>query len=275
VTPIFQPRAERPMHVACFMSGSGTNLVKILEYQKAAKERLGQTIYEVKLIFTDNPDSKARIIGAEFGIPVITSDIMEFYRAHGLTDKRDLTLRPEFDAKTVSMISGYEIDCVALAGYMSVVTGPLLERFDGRIINVHPADLRVKDGMKRRYTGDRAVGKAIKLGETSLRSTVHIVRPEVDNGEILAVSAPMTVELPADVTPEVLSDPANKESLRRIADEHQERLKRRGDWVIYPRALELLSQGRFGFDENGLLYFDEKPIPGGVVIEETEASDGF
>jgi phosphoribosylglycinamide formyltransferase 1 len=157
---------------------------------------------------------------------------------------------------------------VALAGYMSVVTEPLLLRFESKMINVHPADLRVRDGAKRRYTGDRAVAKAIRFGEKFLFSTVHIVRPLVDYGEILTLSAPMPVRLPEGVTAEMLSDPASKSLLLKIADEHQDRLKECGDWVIYPRSLELLSQGRFGLDETGTLHFDDKPVPEGILVED-------
>jgi len=273
VTPLYKPRSDRPMYVAGFMSGSGTNLIRILEYQRKMVDRLDQAFYEVTVIFTDRPESAAEKIGSDFGVPVLTNDIMAFYRARGHSDKKDLSLRPEFDERTVCMLTGYEVDFVALAGYMSVVTEPLFTRFDGRMVNVHPADLRVRAGDKRRYTGDHAVEAAIKNGEGSLRSTVHLVRREVDYGEILAVSAPVPVRWPDGVAVEGLSDPANKQVLRRVADEHQERLKRIGDWVIYPRTLELLSQGRFAFDGKGALHFDGKPVPDGIVIEEESSAD--
>jgi folate-dependent phosphoribosylglycinamide formyltransferase PurN len=266
VKPLYEPRPGGPMRVACFVSGSGTNLVRILEHQRKLERREGGTPYRVCVIFTDNEDSKARKIGADFDLPVAESDIMAFYRSKGREDKKDMSLRPEYDSLTVALLKEFDPDFVALAGYMSVVTKPLLDGFDGRMINVHPADLRVNDGGKRRYTGDRAVAAAIRRGETSLRSSVHIVRAQVDYGEILAVSGPLPVELPAGVTVESLQDPADRPLLRRIADEHQDRLKERGDWVIYPRALEYIGRGRFGFDGNGVLQFDGRPAPEGIEI---------
>jgi hypothetical protein len=77
------------------------------------------------------------------------------------------------------------------------------------------------------------------------------------------VSQPVEVNLPEGVTAEMLQRPDMKENLDDIADEHQELLKEKGDWVIFPRTLELFAQGRFGIDEKGELYLDNTPIPQG------------
>ncbi len=267
VEQIYKPRAERPMLVAGFMSGSGTNLIKILEHQEKLREKKGKSPFEVGLIFTDNKQSNAQKIAEKFGVPLVVHDILDFYRSRGHEDKRDLSLRPLFDTESIGLISGYEIDVVALAGYMSIVTSPLLRRFDGRMINVHPADLCVRDGEKRRYTGDRAVAMAIKFGEASLRSTVHIVREQVDYGEILVVSRPLPVELPEGCNLEDLKKDEGRQLLRTIADEHQERLKIIGDWEIFPKTLEFLSLGKFGFDEDGKLCFNDVRADQGVVLD--------
>ena len=65
---IFDPSKKRPMRIACFMSGSGTNVRKIIEHQNKLERESGRTPYEVALIFTDNPDIKPN---AEL-IPIIT-----------------------------------------------------------------------------------------------------------------------------------------------------------------------------------------------------------
>jgi len=251
------------MRVAGFMSGSGTNLIKIIEHQRSLAGEGGRSPYEVVVVFTDNEKSNAAAIADQFGVSFVVNDIMDFYRARGHENKRDLSLRPDFDRATIEALAPHRPHAVVLAGYMSIVTGPLLEAFDGRIINVHPADLMVEREGRRAYTGDRAVADAIRAGESAIRSTTHIVRAEVDYGEILMVSAPVPVEMPEGITLETLQDESNRDLLLRLADAHQDRLKEVGDWVIFPRTLEIMAEGRYGLDPSGEVYIDGKPAPGG------------
>ena len=266
VIPIYQPKTDSAMRVAGFMSGSGTNLIEILKHQEKLKSSHGRSPYEVVCIVTDNKDSKAGRIGEKYDIPVVVNDIMDFYRGRGHSDKRDMKIRSEFDEKTIGMIEDFAIDAIAMAGYMSIITEPVLKRY-GRIINVHPADLRVRKDGKRLYTGDRAVALAIAEGEPFLHATVHLVGEEVDGGQILMMSAPVLVEISEDIDPDELSKPENKKILMKIADEHQEILKEQGDWVVFPKTLELIAEGRYGFDENGALYFDDYAVPEGAIID--------
>lgn len=261
---LYTPRSTGPMRVVGFMSGSGTNLIKIIEHQLLLAGERGRSPYEVVVIFTDNRKSNGADIADRFGIPLMVMDIMDFYRARGHDTKRDLSLRPDFDRTVIEALAPYRPDAVALAGYMSIVTGPLLEAFDGRIINVHPADLTVERGGRRAYTGDRAVADAIRAGESEVRSTTHIVRAEVDYGEILMVSAPVPVVLPEGDTVEALRDKANRARLLEIAEPHQDRLKEIGDWEIFPKTLEMMAEGRYGLGSSGELYIDGEPSPGGL-----------
>lgn len=234
---IYTPRKDRPMQVAGFMSGAGTNLIKIIGRAKQ---------YKVNLIFTDNKNSNAKAISEEFNIPLEIFDITDFYKSKGYLDKKDLSIRNEFDGKIVRILQKYDIDLIALAGYMSIITEPLLVAFNGRIINVHPADLSIKteDG-KRKYTGSHAVRDAILAGEKKLHSTTHIVRREVDCGEILLISDGISVSIPDSL------------SEQEIVNLNQNRLKENGDWKIFPLTLQYIAEGRFGIDEKGGVYLDK------------------
>lgn len=270
--PIFQPTEGSPMRVAGFMSGSGTNLVRILEYQQRLVRTTGSSPYQVTLIFTDRRDSNAEDIAKDYDLPVVVNDIMDFYRSRGHANKLDLSLRPAFDEKTVELLADRPIDMIALAGYMSIVTEPLLRAYAGRMVNVHPADLRVTRGGERVYTGARAIELAILAGEKSLYSTTHLVREEVDAGEILLVSDPVRVELPHPYELAELREPEHRTALRRIADGHQERVKTQADWVIYPKTLELLGSGRFALAD-GVVHFDGRPCPMGVEMTAIRAGE--
>jgi len=257
------------MRVACFMSGSGTNARKIIERSLEA-----DSAYRVVLIFTDVRDDRvdkrrekvcrAREIAEEYGVAYECSDILDFYRSRGRRSKRDLSLRPEYDLTVLRKVEPYGVDVIALAGYMSIVTRPLLERFDGRIMNVHPADLSVTDDGRRKYVGMHAVRDAILAGEPALYSTTHVVREEVDHGEILVRSEPVPVRLPEGVSLEDLR--RDRKLLRRIAREHQSRLKERGDWVIYPLTLQMIAEGRFALDGRGNVYLDGVLAPHGFRL---------
>jgi len=240
------------------MSGSGTNLRRLLERQGDLERDEGASPFEVVVIFSNDSRSKAPAVGADFAVPVVINDMRAWY-AKREADRRDLKLREEFDAETVKMLEPFGAKVAAFGGYMAVATAPLLEAFIG--VNVHPADLSVKEGGERKYTGDRAVSAAIKSGESSVSATTHIVERGVDMGRILMISPPMEVRIPPEAD---LDDPA---TVARVADEHQQRLKRHGDWVIFPRTIEDIARGRYAVDENGALYYDGEPAPEGVRLQ--------
>lgn len=266
---IFDPdRRPGPMRVACFMSGSGTNVMKIIENQL---RRGSKCPYKVVLIFADmldpsNRKCRAQSISSRFQVAYEHNDMMDFYKRRGRESRRDLSLRPEYDRVTLELIAKYELDLIALCGYMSIVTHPLLERYRDCIVNVHPADLSVKEGGRRKYTGLNTVRDAILAGEKKLYSTTHIVRERVDYGEILMRSPPVDVTFPNSIALKDLHRPENAALLKRIATEHQNRLKEQGDWVIYPKTLEMIGEGRYSVDDQRNVYVDDVMMPNGLRL---------
>jgi folate-dependent phosphoribosylglycinamide formyltransferase PurN len=268
VKPIFSPKKGRTMRVACFMSGSGTNARKIIERSLKPDSR-----YRVVLIFTDIRDDRlnrggekmcrAKDIALEYGIAYECVDIRDFYSSRGVK-RTDLSLRPKFDRLVVERIEPHGVDVIALAGYMSITTEPLLERYDGRILNVHPADLSIKEGGGRKYVGIHVVRDAILAGEGELRSSTHVVREKVDYGEVLVVSEPLPVTLPEGFDLEALV--RDEGLLERVVDEHQDRLKEPGDWVIYPLTIQMIAEGRFALDGRGNVFLDSELKPNGLRL---------
>ncbi len=262
IKPIFDPDKEkRPMRVAAFMSGTGTNVRKLIEHQKRLEKEQGYSPFVVTFIFSDRSDGTCmgEKIAYENAIPYFSYDIRIFYRNHGfqkpaIKTPQALSLRKEFDKVPKRLIKAFEIDLVALGGYMSYTT------IKG-CVNVHPADLTIKDKSgKRKYTGANAIRDAILAGETYLRSCTILTDEGIDTGPILMISKPVPIKLPIPV--EELNK--NPELLKKVVGEHQERLKKEGDWKIFPKTIEYIAQGRFAVDEESRIYFDKIPIPEGL-----------
>ncbi|MBU4502489.1 MAG: formyl transferase [Nanoarchaeota archaeon] len=245
------------MRVVGLMSGSGSNLVKILEFEKQLEQERGNSPYKISVIFSDTYDSNAAKIGKDFDLPVVIRDLKGYYAKRG-KPRTDMKVREEFDMETVKALEHYDISVAAYTGYMSIATKPLIDAYLG--INVHPADLSIfdKDG-KRKYTGDHAVRDAILSGEKTIASTIHIIEEEVDYGKILMISKPIKVKLPRIFKPK-------KRLSKKLEKQNQGLLKKNGDWIIFPRTLLYLAEGRYTGDFLNI-YFDGKPIPEGIKLK--------
>lgn len=260
--PIFDPAAAgRPMRVAGFMSGSGTNLVKLLERQAELEER-GGSPFEVVFIFSDRSDGKSRgeELARRAGIPYFSHDIRRFHELRRaprtVRTEAGMALRREFDRVAERLVQAFGVDLIALGGYMSFLTL-------AHCVNVHPADLsKVDQSGNRRFVGDDAVLDAIRAGERELRSSTIWTDMGVDTGPLLMLSPPLEVELPAPLE-ELEADP---ERLRRVADQHQERLKEAGDWIVFPATVEAIARGRIALDKNGRVWADGRPAPEGIPL---------
>ena len=266
ISPIFPYSGSRKMRVALFISGSGTNGLKIIERSQEPDSN-----FMVTLIFSDVKDKRtkrsgekmcrAKDIAEEYGIAYECLDIRDFYVERGLK-RTDLSIRPDFDRLVLEKLKGYELDLIANAGYMSIMTPVLLDQYAGKVVNVHPADLSLMDGAMRKYVGIHVVEEAILAGEPEIRSTTHIVREKVDHGEILVISGPVKVQL--NVSLSMLEQ--DKELRENIVSEYQNRLKEDGDWVIYPLTIQMISEGAFSLGPKGV-YLRGEYVPHGLVLE--------
>jgi phosphoribosylglycinamide formyltransferase-1 len=142
---------------------------------------------------------------------------LEFARQHGIAtavvDHAAFESRATFDAELAQVVEAHTPDVVALAGFMRILTDAFVERFEGRLINVHPSLLPAFTGL---HTHRRAIEAGCKLAG----ATVHFVTPTLDHGPIIAQA--VVPVLPGD-TPDALA-------ARVLEREH----------VLYPRAVRWL-----------------------------------
>ncbi len=114
------------------------------------------------------------------------------------------------------------IDLIVLAGYLTILSGDLVRRYENRIVNVHPSLIPAFSG--KGYYGLKPHEEALRRGVKITGATVHLVNEIPDGGAILAQKA--VDVLPGD-TPETL----------------QRRVMTQAEWVLLPRAVEELCAG--------------------------------
>ncbi len=186
--------------IAILISGRGSNMAALVE---AASER--SIPAEIVAVISDRPDAQGLAFAASRGIDTLVIE----RRLHSSKDAHDAAI----DAALVSC--GAEI--VALAGYMRLFTEGFVRRWDGRMINIHPALLPAFKGLD---THARALDAGVRIHGC----TVHFVTPEMDDGPIIAQAA---VAVHLDDTAETLG-------ARVLKAEHQ----------LYPLALRLVAEGK-------------------------------
>lgn len=250
LTPLWTP-SDGQLRIAGFMSGSGSNLRKIIKHEHELKRERGVSSYHLAVIFSNRYNSNATLIGNDYDIPVLTRDDRGLRKARGKTLDE---IREELDFETVKGLKPYDCRIAALGGYMVFASNILLNYFLA-CVNVHSAPLDVLDEEgERKYIGDQAVKLQLQAGEPSLRSTTHLLDDKPDHGPIFMISNGLPVSYP-------ISD----NIMDRMAKYYQSLLKEKGDWVIFPKTLEYIADGRFAKDPTGSLYFDGIPIPRGIT----------
>ncbi len=149
------------MRLAVLVSGSGTLLEAILADGTA-----------VALAVADRP-CRGLDVAAAAGVPVELVQRTDFSPAFD---------RAGYTDRVVKVLLAHDIDLVALAGYMTILSPALIEAFPGRVVNTHPALLPS-------FKGARPVRDALAAGVKVTGCTVHVATAEVDAGPILAQEA--------------------------------------------------------------------------------------
>ncbi len=145
--------------VAVLMSGRGSNMAALLYAAKA-----DDCPYQVVMVSGDKPDAPGFLIAQAEGVPVVRLDSKALGKGY-------------WDALEETLVAA-NVDLVALAGFMRIIPARFVERWAGRMINIHPSLLP-------KYKGLHTHQSAIDNGDTVTGATVHLVTPDVDSGEIL------------------------------------------------------------------------------------------
>ena len=188
--------------IVILISGRGSNMQALLEAKLDA---------QIAAVISNNPLAPG----------------LQFARSAGIETKlvnhRDYADRTSFDKALGDAIAAYRPDLIVLAGFMRILTEQFIERFSGRILNIHPSLLPAFSGLD---THRRALDEGVKLHGC----TVHFVTPTLDHGPIVIQAA----------VPVLPNDDEERLAARVLQQEH----------VVYPQAIRWFLEGQLAIEGN-------------------------
>jgi len=204
--------------VVILISGRGSNMQALLEANLPCK---------IAAVISNRSDAQGLEIARARGIPT------------AVVPHRDYADRASFDTALAAAIDRYAPDVIALAGFMRILTDQFVERYRGKLINIHPSLLPAYPGID---THERALQDGIKIHGC----TVHFVTPTLDHGPIIIQAA---VPIMRGDTPQTLSD-------RVLHEEHR----------IYAQAIRWLCRGQIWLNRESRVASDRLEQPGAALV---------
>lgn len=186
------------VRTAVLISGRGSNMSALIE-----AARNSEFSAEIALVLSDRPDAAGLRAAQAAGVP---ADVVDFRR---------FPAKAEFEMALQARLASARAELVCLAGFMRILSPSFVERWRGRMLNIHPSLLPDLRGL---HTHERALAE----GHREHGCTVHFVSAELDGGPIIAQSR----------VPIVPGDDAEALAARVLIEEHR----------IYPQALEAVAR---------------------------------
>jgi phosphoribosylglycinamide formyltransferase 1 len=208
--------------VAILISGRGSNMAALIE-AAAAEDFPAQ----IAVVISNRADAGGLEKARACGISTVTIESKPYGKDRGA-----------FEAVLQSALDEHRIDLICLGGFMRLFTGEFVQRWYGRMLNIHPSLLPAFPGLDPH-------GQALNAGVKISGATVHFVIPETDAGPILMQGA---VAVHDDDTPDSLA-------ARILKIEHR----------IYPDALRLVASGRIRL-EGAICKLEGSGDTGGTLI---------
>ena len=195
------------LKLAVLVSGGGTNLQAILDAMDCGKIQNAK----VSVVISNNRNAYALARAKEHGIEAVC------------ISPKDFADRAAFNQAFLEKLDSYQVDLVVLAGFLVVLPQEMIQRYQNRIINIHPSLIPSFCG--KGYYGLKVHEGALARGVKLTGATVHFVDEGTDTGPIILQKA---VEVEPGDTPETL----------------QRRVMEQAEWVILPQAIDLIAAGR-------------------------------
>lgn len=194
------------LRVGVMVSGGGTNLQAILD----AVEEGRITNVEIEVVISNNPGTYALERAKNHGIEAVCMS------------PKDYETRDDFNRAFLEKVDEYHLDLIVLAGFLVKIPEAMVEKYEHRIINIHPSLIPSFCGVG--YYGLKVHEAALARGVKVTGATVHYVDGGMDTGPIILQKA---VEVQENDTPELL----------------QRRVMEQAEWVILPKAIDMIANG--------------------------------
>lgn len=195
------------LKIAVLVSGGGTNLQAIID--KIAEGVITNT--EIAVVISNNKNAYALERAKQAGIEAVC------------VSPKDYENREQFNQEFLKTLDSYQVDLVVLAGFLVVIPPAMIQKYENRIINIHPSLIPSFCGTG--YYGLKVHEGALARGVKVTGATVHFVDEGTDTGTIILQKA---VEVQNGDTPEIL----------------QRRVMEQAEWEILPRAIHLIANGK-------------------------------
>lgn len=195
------------LKIAVLVSGGGTNLQAIID--KIAEGMITNT--EIAVVISNNKNAYALERAKQAGIEAVC------------VSPKDYENREQFNQEFLKTLDSYQVDIVVLAGFLVVIPPAMIQKYENRIINIHPSLIPSFCGTG--YYGLKVHEGALARGVKVTGATVHFVDEGTDTGPIILQKA---VEVQNGDTPEIL----------------QRRVMEQAEWEILPRAIHLIANGK-------------------------------
>lgn len=195
--------------IVVLISGGGTNLQAIID--KLHKQNLADKQVEVVAVISNKSDVYGLQRASDVNIPAI------------VVASKDVASREEYDALLAVEIDKLQPDLIVLAGFMRILTTEFVNKYLGKMVNIHPSLLP-------KYQGVNTHQRAIDAADEVHGASVHFVTPELDSGPVI---------LQAKV-PVFSEDSAQDLSERVLTQEH----------LIYPLVVQWFLSGRLIMQDN-------------------------
>ena len=194
------------LRVGVMVSGGGTNLQAILD----AVEEGRITNAEIEVVISNNPGAYALERARNRGIEAVCMS------------PKDYETRDDFNRAFLEKVDEYHLDLIVLAGFLVKIPEAMVEKYEHRIINIHPSLIPSFCGVG--YYGLKVHEAALARGVKVTGATVHYVDGGMDTGPIILQKA---VEVQENDTPELL----------------QRRVMEQAECVILPKAIDMIANG--------------------------------
>lgn len=207
--------------IAVLISGGGSNLQSIIDHIENKHIRAS-----IACVISNEPNAYGLTRAKQANIPT------------HIVKHNNYATREDFDAELINTLAVYNIRLIVLAGFMRILSPTFINKYHGKILNIHPSLLP-------KYTGLHTHARALKANDSEHGCSVHFVTAKLDKGPLILQAK---VKVKNSDTPDVLAE-------RVLEKEH----------IIYPLVVKWICEDRLSLI-NDKIHFDGSTLDEAILL---------